>query len=78
MITTAGIFDSRPDAERAAERLRAIGIADEHLTLLTPGASDREVEEKVLTLETEEPHRGEKVGGAVGRGLGIAGGIMIG
>jgi hypothetical protein len=78
MITVAGIFDSQSDAERAAGRLRATGITDEHLALLIPGASEQEVEEKVLTIETEEPHAGEKVGGAVGRGLGLAGGIMIG
>jgi len=78
MITVAGIFDSRADAGRAAERLHSAGIADEHLALLTPDVSDGEVEEKVLTVETAEPHAGEKVGGAVGRGLGIAGGIMIG
>ncbi|HEX7318228.1 MAG TPA: hypothetical protein VF297_30265 [Pyrinomonadaceae bacterium] len=78
MITVAGIFESRADAERAAEQLRVAGIADEHLTLLAPDASEGEVEEKVLTVETTAPHAGEKVGSAVGRGLGIAGGIMIG
>lgn len=78
MITVAGIFDSRADAEGALERLRTAGIADEHLTLLTPGAPDAEVEAQVLNVETAEPHGGEKVGGALGRGLGIAGGIMIG
>lgn len=78
MITVAGIFDSRADAERATGQLRSSGIADEHLALLSPGASDEEVEEQVLTVETREPHAGEKVGGAVGRGLGLAGGIMIG
>jgi len=78
MITVAGIFDSRADAEHAVERLRPAGIADEHLALLTPDASNSEVEERVLAAETAEPHAGEKVGAAVGRGLGIAGGIMIG
>ena len=78
MITVAGIFDSRAGAEHAAARLRSVGIAEEHLALLTPGTPDREVEERVLAVETGEPHAGEKVGGAVGRGLGIAGGIMIG
>jgi hypothetical protein len=78
MITVAGIFDSRADAEGALERLRAAGVADEHLALLTPGALDSDVEAQVLNVETAEPHAGEKVGGALGRGLGIAGGIMIG
>ena len=76
MIDVAGIFNSRTTAERATERLRSIGIADEHLALLTPGTSEEEVEEAVKVAETN--HTGEKIGGAVGRGLGIAGGIMIG
>jgi hypothetical protein len=76
MKDVAGIFDSRTDAERATERLRSIGIAAEHLALLTPGTSEEEVEETVKAAEME--HTGEKIGGAVGRGLGIAGGIMIG
>jgi hypothetical protein len=76
MKDVAGIFDSRTDAERAAERLRSIGIEDEHLALLTPGASEEEVEEAVKTAETE--HTGEKIGSAIGRGVGIAGGIMVG
>ena len=78
MITVAGIFDSRAEAELAAERLRATGIADEHIALLAPGVSEETVEEQVLNVETKEPHAGEKVGGVVGRGLGIAGGMMIG
>ena len=78
MITVAGIFDSRASAQRATERLRSVGVAEEHLALLSPGTPDQEVEEKVLAVETEESHAGEKVGGAVGRGLGVAGGIMIG
>ena len=78
MITVAGMFNSRADAGGVVERLRAAGIAEEHFALLGPGAADSEVEEQVLTVETAEPHAGEKVGRALGRGLGIAGGIMIG
>ena len=58
MITVAGIFDSRAGAGRAAERLRSMGIAEEYLAVLSPGTPDREVEEKVLTVETGEPHAG--------------------
>src|ERR1044072_5263125 len=67
MYTVAGIFDSRADAERAAERLRSASIDEEHLALLTPDASGQKVEEEVLTIETKERHVGEKVGGAAGR-----------
>ena len=65
MITVAGIFAQRADAQRAIVRLRAIGINDERLVLLSPGIMD-------------ESGTGQKVGSAVGRGIGIAGGIMLG
>ena len=45
MSTVAGIFQSRADAERAANNLRSVGITDERINLLTPGTSDEEVEE---------------------------------
>src|SRR2546423_862808 len=78
MITVAGIFAQRADAQRAIEHLRAIGIADERLALLSSGITDEEVEEIVPETQTDEPGAGEKIGSAVGRGLGIAGGIMLG
>ncbi|HEX8844742.1 MAG TPA: hypothetical protein VF791_08875 [Pyrinomonadaceae bacterium] len=76
MIDVAGIFKSRTAAERATEHLRSIGITGEHLALLAPGTQEDKVEEAVKAAETE--HTSEKIGSAVGRGLGIAGGIMIG
>lgn len=78
MITVTGIFNSRASAERAIELLLSSSLADEHLALLTPGTPDEEVEGAVTHTETEEKGAGKKVGGAVGRGLGIAGGIMVG
>ncbi|HYE64212.1 MAG TPA: hypothetical protein VD966_01440, partial [Pyrinomonadaceae bacterium] len=70
MITVTGIFVRRTGAERAVELLRSIGLTDEHLALLTPGTPDEEVEEAVTHTETEQTCAGEKVGGALGRGLG--------
>ena len=78
MIAIAGIFARHTDAERAIERLRAVGIADERLALLSPSASDEEVEERAQPAETDGPGTGEKAGGAFGRGIGITGGIMLG
>lgn len=78
MIAVDAVFTSRADAERAAVLLREAGLTDEHLALLSPGTSDEEVEETVAHTETEHPSRVEKIGGAVGRGVGIAGGMMIG
>jgi hypothetical protein len=75
MITVTGIFVSRDDARRGFELLRSAGVNEEHLALLTPGAPDEEVEGVVTHAETEEKGAGKKVGGAIGRGLGIVGGI---
>jgi len=78
MSTVAGIFQSRADAERAANNLRSAGITDERINLLTPGTSAEEVEETVPTTETEQPGMGSAMGGAVGGALGVAGGMHIG
>jgi len=78
MDSVSGIFNSRADAERAIELLGATRAADEHLVLLSPGTEDEVLEEAVPEPESEEPGTAEKMGTAVGRGIGIAGGIMLG
>jgi hypothetical protein len=78
MVTVTGIFNSRADAERALGLLRSTGVNEEHLALLSPGASEEEVEETVSATETEERGTGEKIGSAMGRGLGAVGGMLIG
>jgi hypothetical protein len=77
MKTTVGIFNSRADAERAVERLRSIGIPDNHISLLTPGASEKKLE-AVATTETEQPGMGATLGGVVGGALGTASGMSLG
>ncbi|HYG79050.1 MAG TPA: hypothetical protein VD861_01605, partial [Pyrinomonadaceae bacterium] len=78
MSTVAGIFQSRADAERAAESLRSAGISDDRINLLTPGTTPEEVEAAVPTTETEQPGMGGALGGTVGAALGAAGGMHIG
>ena len=78
MISIAGIFPRRADAQGSIDKLRSIGIPDERLVLLSPGAADEEVEDFVPKVETDDPGTGEKIGSAAGRGIGIAGGIMVG
>jgi hypothetical protein len=77
MKTTVGIFNSQADAERAVERLRSIGISDKHMSVLTPGASERRLE-SVATTETEQPGMGATLGGVVGGALGTASGMSLG
>lgn len=78
MSTVAGIFQSRADAERAAENLRSAGIANDKISLLTPGTTDEELEAAVPTTETEQPGMGGALGGTVGAAMGAAGGMHIG
>lgn len=77
MNTVAGIFQSRSDAERAIENLRALGLSDENLNLLSPGAGTQ-VETDVPTSDTEQPGMGNAVGGVVGGAMGAAGGMTLG
>ena len=78
MISIAGIFPRSASAQGSIDKLHSIGITDEHLILLSPGATDEEVEDVVPKVETDERGTGEKIGSAAGRGIGIAGGIMLG
>jgi len=78
MEATAGIFDSRADAERALYGLRSAEIANDRIVFLTPGTSDEAVESAVPTSDTEQPGMGKAMGGAVGGALGVAGGGTLG
>lgn len=77
MKSTVGIFRSRKEAERAAERLLAIGFGKRNIELLTPGATEQEVK-AVRTTETEQPGMGKAIGGVVGGALGASGGMSLG
>jgi len=75
MQTVVGIFTSREAAERGAERLRALGIAPEHINLLVPGASEEQLA-RVPTTETEQPGVGPAIGGVVGGAVGASSGLV--
>jgi hypothetical protein len=77
MKTVAGILNSRSEAEIAVERLRAIGIDNDHINLLTPDDGERAIAH-VATTETEQPGTGPAIGGVVGGALGAAGGMSMG
>ena len=77
MNTVAGIFAARADAERAIENLRAIGLTEDNINLLSPGRTEQQIE-NVPTTETEQPGMGNAVGGVVGGAMGAAGGMTLG
>jgi hypothetical protein len=77
MEAVTGIFTSQVEAERAVQRLRAIGIeGEERLNVLMPGASDSAVD-RVPTSDTEQSGMGAALGGVVGGTSGIAVGTVV-
>jgi hypothetical protein len=78
MNTVAGIFTSRADAESAVERLRSVGVGEDSVSLLIPGATQGELDEAVPTTETEQSGTGTALGGTVGGAIGAAGGLHLG
>lgn len=78
MIDVTGIFRSYDNAKRALERLRSIGIADENLSFLMPGASREEIRSEIPTSESEQPGMGKAIGGVVGVAVGTSAGSQLG
>ncbi|HEY0083738.1 MAG TPA: hypothetical protein VGB61_13170 [Pyrinomonadaceae bacterium] len=79
MNTVAGIFQTHEDALRAVENLRGLGLSDENLSLLAPGATaPQEVADDVPTSDTEQPGMGNALGGLVGGAMGAASGMTLG
>jgi len=75
MRAVVGIFTSHADAALAAERLRSIGIANEHLNFLTPDVTQAELH-SVRTTDAEQPGVGKVLGGVVGGVTGVSGGLL--
>src|SRR5256885_14988925 len=78
MESVVGIFNSLADAKRAAAMLRALGVAEDRMTVLSPHTSEAETEARVPTTDTEQPGMGSAGVGTVGAALGEAGGGTAG
>lgn len=77
MEVVTGVFKSRDDAERAVSQLRALGIPEKRIGIVSPGTAP-EGETSVLVTDTEEPGMGKAMGAAVGGAMGAAGGATLG
>ena len=77
MISVAGVFKSRSDAQRGSTQLLATGISRDRINLLTPEASEKELG-AVPVDAAEQPGMGKAIGAAVGGAVGLAGGIGLG
>jgi|SRR5579862_2094810 len=76
MKAVAGVFKSRTDAESAVKELRSLGIAENKITLLTPEATEKELE-KIPVTNAEESGIGTALGAVVGGVVGAAGGFEL-
>jgi hypothetical protein len=77
MRAVAGVFQSREDAYRAFAELRRAGFDPDHINVLLPESTEREIH--VLPVsESEQPGMGKTLGGVLGAALGMAGGFELG
>jgi hypothetical protein len=76
MKTLVGIFNSQTDASVAYQQLRALGIGDNELIVLTPRNPEQQVEQ-VPTEEGEQPGMGKAIGSVVGGAMGLAAGAAV-
>jgi hypothetical protein len=75
MKTITGIFRSRERAEQAFQKLRATGLPQEQLSLLTPGISAAALD-AVPTTDTEQPGMGKALGAVAGGAAGLSSGVL--
>jgi hypothetical protein len=75
MNAVVGIFTSHAGVERAIERVRALGIPEEHINCLLPGASSAQLD-AVPTTDAEQPGMGKVLGGVVGGVTGASHGLL--
>jgi len=77
MTSVSAVFASRDDAEHAAGKLASRGLPKERITLLSPGATAKELQ-SIPISEAEQPGEGKALGGVVGAAIGMAGGFELG
>jgi len=76
MEAVAGVFKSRGEAERGVAELHSVGMSPEKIILLSPHASEKELQ-SVPTTDSEEPGIGKALGAAIGGVVGLAGGYEL-
>lgn len=74
MKAVTGVFTSQADARRALTQLRTLGLAEDRLTLLTPGSVDAN---QTPAVAAEQPGMGKAIGALVGAAAGMSGGPLL-
>jgi hypothetical protein len=76
MQAVTGVFRSESDAQGALAAMRAAGVQEDRITLLTPG-KNRTGEESVPIVAGEQSGMGKAVGAVLGTAVGLSGGPLI-
>ena len=76
MKAVTGVFRSRADAERTVEQIRALGIHQDKVTLLTPDQADKTLA-ATPAVAAEQPGIGKAVGAVMGAAAGFSGGALV-
>jgi hypothetical protein len=76
MRTVVGVIREPSEVGRIVEALRQMGIANDRISVLSPGASEAGIR-RVPTTEAEQPGIAETIGGVVGGAAGSAGALAV-
>jgi hypothetical protein len=76
MQAVTGVFRSESDAQGALATMRATGVPEDRITLLTPGKNGTG-QESVPIVAGEQPGMGKAVGAVLGTAVGLSGGPLI-
>jgi hypothetical protein len=76
MQAVVGVVRTYSDALRIVEAVRSLGISDQHVSVLSPHASEGAIQSLPKT-DTEQPGIGGAIGGVVGGAAGTAGGLSV-
>ena len=77
MQAISAVFVDQLSAECAVQRLRVLGVSDEHISWVSPGARAQDLTAAVPTVEAEQPGMGQTLGAVVGGAAGATAGIQL-
>jgi hypothetical protein len=76
MKAVTGVFRSKSDAQRALTALRASGVHEDQITLLTPENMEL-TEQSVPAVAAEQPGMGKAIGAVIGGAVAFSGGPLL-
>jgi hypothetical protein len=77
MKSVVGIFETWQEAAHGANLLQTVGFDGRNVILLSPGASERDVQAAVPTEDAEQPGMGKAIGSVVGGAAGLSAGALL-